>query len=164
MFQALRFPPGGPVSLLLWSCCLFHVTVSQNLKCLWDHEVIGVSCVLRMAHVTVVCTFETCINQKSVIYLFIICGVIAALEALIGLRHTIFFFFCTHTFSCSTPTAVKAIFMRGWIWVSVLCLLLVPVIGVKAVCVCQSMLMIKSMWIHFKAIKSSGYCWCSRVQ
>lgn len=51
---------------------------------------------VRMAHVTVVCTFETCINQKSVIYLFIICGVIAALEALIGLCHTIFFLLYAH--------------------------------------------------------------------
>lgn len=163
MFQALLFPPGGLVSLLLWSCCLFHVSLTKSEVPVgpWSDRCLLCFILLRMAHVTVVCTFETCINQKSLLF---ICGVIAALEALIGLCHTIFFFFCTHTFSCSTPTAVKAIFMRGWIWVSVLCLLFVPVIGVKAVCVCQSMLMIKSMWIHFKAIKSWGYCWCSRVQ
>lgn len=35
-------------------------------------------------------------SKISVIYLFIICGVIAALEALIGLRHTIFFLLYTH--------------------------------------------------------------------
>lgn len=104
--------------------------------------------------------------HKSKISLLFICGVIAALEALIGLCHTIFFFFCTHTFSCSTPSERQ---WRRYLWevefecqfcVCFLCLWLEwrQSVYVK---VCW---WFKSMWIHFKAIKSSGYCWCSRVQ
>lgn len=144
MFQALRFPPGGPVSLLLWSCCLFHVTVSQNLKCLWDHEVIGVSCVLRMAHVTVVCTFETCINQKSVIYLFIICGVIAALEALIGLRHTISFS-SVHTRSA----AARPRQWRRYLWE----------VGFE----CQFCVCFLCLWLEWRQSVYVKVCWWLKV-
>lgn len=143
-----------PQSHKIWSAC-------GTMK--WSVSPVFV----RMAHVTVVCTFETCINQKSVIYLFIICGVIAALEALIGLCHTIFFLLYAHVQLQHAHGSEGDIYERLDLSVSF----------VSASCACDwsegSLYMSNSVkvccWLKVcgfisEAIKSSGYCWCSRVQ
>lgn len=88
-------------------------------------------CVCKVGtDITVVCTFEMHVNQRSHYYLSVrISGVIAALEALIGgISHNVFL---VYALSCSTATTGQ-----GDIYEK---LLFVSLNGVKAVRVCQTL-------------------------
>lgn len=156
VFQALLFPPDGPVSLLLWSCCLFHATVSQNLKCLWDHEVIGVSCVCkdgtRYSSLHIWDMHKSKICYLSVYNLWSNCC-FRSLNRVMS--HNIFSSVCT----CSAAARPRQ--WRRYLWevgfecqfcVCFLCLWLEWKQSVY-VKLCKSMLLIKSMWIHFRSNK-----------
>lgn len=65
------------------------------------------------------------------------------------MSQNLFFLMYTHL-SASWPWTMKGMLMRSrqWSTVSVLCLLVVPVDGVKVVCVCQSICQSREMLIR----------------
>lgn len=83
-------------------------------------------------------------SKISVIYLFIICGVIAALEALIGLRHTIFFS-SVHTRSA----AARPRQWRRYLWE----------VGFE----CQFCVCFLCLWLEWRQSVYVKVCWWLKV-
>lgn len=144
MFQALLFlsrRASFTVAVILLPFSCHSLTKSEVPVGPWSDRCLLCFILLRMAHVTVVCTFETCINQKSLLF---ICGVIAALEALIGLCHTIFFS-SVHTRSA----AARPRQWRRYLW--------------EVELECQFCVCFLCLWLEWRQSVYVKVCWWLKV-